>query len=291
MSVIGRIGFIGLGMMGGPMAANIAKAGLPITVLDLRAEACAAAVANGAVQAGSLADLVQECDVIALCVLDDAQVLNLVFGEQGILAIATSPKMLIVHSTIKPQTAERLADACGERGWQVLDAPISGGDKGAKEATLTVAVGGSREAFERCMPIFNAVGQNVFHISERVGSGSIVKLCNNVMAIINNLATLEAMRLGALYDIPEQKIIDVASVSTGGSWWTKNWGFADRLLTGHTLRGRDARKFMVKDLWDAVYAADAKGENLTLGAANAVLGMDVLETRQRALSTKARGAT
>lgn len=290
MSVTGRIGFIGLGMMGGPMATNIAKAGLPTMVLDHRPEACAPAVANGAIQADSLADIVQGCEVISLCVVDDAQVLNLVLGETGILATASSPKILIVHSTIKPQTADKLAEACGEKGWQVLDAPISGGDKGAADATLTVMVGGSRETFERCMPIFQAVGKNVFHISERVGSGAIMKLCNNIMAMINCLATLEAVQLGGLYDIPEQKIIDVTSVSTGRSWWTENWGFADKLLTGHNLRGRDARKFMVKDLWDAVDAAESKGETLVFCGTNALLGMDLLRTRQSALSDKVRDA-
>jgi 3-hydroxyisobutyrate dehydrogenase-like beta-hydroxyacid dehydrogenase len=272
------------------MAVNIAKAGLPMMVLDTRAGACASAVESGAVAATSLAEIVEACEIISLCVVDDDQVLNLVLGETGILASAHAPKILIVHSTIKPQTADKLTEACGEKGWQVLDAPISGGDKGAQDGTLTVMVGGSREAFDRCLPIFHAVGQNVFYISERVGSGAVVKLCNNIMAMANCLATLEAVRLGELYDIPEHKIIEVTSVSTGASWWTENWGFADKLLSGHNLSGRDARNFMVKDLWDAVHAGEAKGVTLALCGSNALLGMDILHTRQRALSKEALDA-
>jgi L-serine 3-dehydrogenase (NAD+) len=276
-----RIGFVGLGNLGTALARNLLKAGFELTAYDVRAEAVEAVCASGAAAAHSLAEIARACPVVCVCVLDDEQVLDVVLGKDGLLSTDAAGGTLIIHSTVTPQTVDRVAEAANGT-WTVLDAPLSGSREAAVAGKLTVMVGASPEAFARHLPLFEAVGENVFHIGERPGAGSIAKLCNNLMAACNNLASLEAMKLGAAYGLDERTVVEVARVSSGDSWWIQNWGALDQMMSSHS--SSDAYYLFTKDVWDAVAAARKQGVHLPIAGVAALVGPQLLEERDRAVS-------
>ena len=281
-----RLGFVGLGDMGGPMALNLVKAEFPVTVFDKRPGSMDDAVTLGGASAASLAEIAGCSDTVCVCVGDDREVLDAVLGEQGLFSAAGMMKTLVIHSTVTPRTMTTLAQAGEARGCSVLDAQVSGGRKASLAGTLTIMVGGDPESFELCRPVFDAVASNVFHVGPRPGAGAAAKLCNNIMALVTNYATLEAIKLAAAYGIPEETMIRVASVSTGNSWWVENWGFFDNLMRTHTLSGDDFYQFMVKDLWDAIAAAREKNMALPLAGIAAIMGPQIAATRDRDLDLR-----
>lgn len=274
-----QIGFVGLGAMGAPMVNNLISAGFALKVFDPRPGSCDEAVALGGKPARSLLDLAETCEIIAICVLDESQVLDVIFRSDGLFAGTDSPRTVVLHSTLAPQAVERIALVTAEKGWKVLDAPVSGGSNGALEASLTVMVGGEDDEFQHCKPMFDAIGKNVFHIGSQPGAGSVMKLCNNIMAMINNLATLEAAKLARLYDIEETKLISIVNLSTGRSWWTENWGYGDTLMSEHERNGHAGYHFLVKDLEISNSAAHEKGHSLVLAGLASFVGENMARER------------
>jgi 3-hydroxyisobutyrate dehydrogenase-like beta-hydroxyacid dehydrogenase len=193
-----RVGFVGLGNMGGAMAANIANAGHDVVVFDVREAAIDAVIeqAPGARAASSLADVAEHADVIGVVVVDDAQVDAVTVGDGGLVAPARPGAVIAVHSTVHPATVQRAAAAAGRagRGVAVLDAPISGGVQGARDATLCIMVGGDAAAFERARPVFESAGTLVLHLGD-VGAGLAAKLARNLIGYITLLAAAEGRRL------------------------------------------------------------------------------------------------
>lgn len=254
-----RVGFIGLGDMGEPMAHNLLAKGFPVSVFDTRPAPLQTAQAKGAVVAASLAAMAENCDVIGICVWSEDQVNEILYGKDGLLSGTARGVTLLIHSTVTPQTVERIETACAAKGWSVLDAPVSGGRAGSVAGTLTLMVGGSKPNFDRCRPYFDAVGKNIFHVGERAGMGEVAKLCNNIMALCNCFVVAETLKLAVAYGIEEAAIVEVARVSTGNSWWTENPEFFDNLITHHPQPD-----VLSKDLWEAVYAGREKGLDLLL---------------------------
>jgi 3-hydroxyisobutyrate dehydrogenase-like beta-hydroxyacid dehydrogenase len=219
--------------------------------------------------------------------LDDRQVLDIVLGENGILetyrrrADRERRPLIVVHSTVMPATMVTLSEAAATVGVGVLDAPVSGGREGSVAGTLTLMVSGDTADQERCRPLFDAVGRNIFSVGDAPGMGSVAKLCNNVLALTSTLALVEAMELAGAYGIAEQTIVDIANVSTGMSWFTQHWGFTDGLMEGHTLAASGEVKYLLtKDLWDAVVAGRDKRVDLVLSAVGAQAGPTLLEARR-----------
>jgi 3-hydroxyisobutyrate dehydrogenase len=277
----GPIGFIGLGDMGGPMAHNLIAGGFDVTVFDLRREALLAAKEKGARIADSLAGLPQSCRTVGICVWSDDQVNDAVLGPQGLITGDAKAFTLVVHSTVRPQTIDRIAAAFAPKGWEVVDAPVSGGRAASLTGTLSLMVGAPKASYERLLPYLNTVGAHLFHVGEKPGLGEVAKLCNNLMGLCNTYAVVEAMKLGASYGIDEEMVRKVASVSTGMSWYTEHWEFVDNLIKTHPQRD-----VLYKDLWEAVYAAKQKDLQLVLTGVAALSAPGLIDERRALLNDR-----
>ncbi len=208
-----RAGFIGLGNIGAPMAERLVQAGLPTTVFDVRTSAVAELVAAGASGATSARELASACDVIGVCVRDDADVRDVVLGDEGALAGAKPGNVIALHSTILPSTVTEVGAAAEARGIGVVDACITGGATGAKEGTLTYIVGGEQGHLERCRPAFETSAGLIVHTGE-LGTGAATKLCNNLMTYQGFLAAFEAMLLARNAGLSQEALEEVM-VSNG----------------------------------------------------------------------------
>jgi 3-hydroxyisobutyrate dehydrogenase-like beta-hydroxyacid dehydrogenase len=192
--MVSRVGYIGLGNMGKPIAANLVKAGFDVMVYDLRETPMNELAQAGAKVAGSAREVGAHSEVVGLSVVDDAQVEEAVLGRDGVLAGAKPGSIITLHSTIHPKTVKKVGAACREQGVHVLDAQVSGGQRGAKGGKLTFMVGGDKEVFEKCRPVFAASGTNIFYMGG-LGTGAATKLAQQVIVCINRLSAYEGMKL------------------------------------------------------------------------------------------------
>ncbi|WP_053958975.1 2-hydroxy-3-oxopropionate reductase [Sulfobacillus thermosulfidooxidans] len=189
-----RIGFIGLGIMGGPMAMNLLRAGFPLTVYNRTRNKETSLVAEGAVAADSPAATADASDVVITMLPDTPDVESVYFGVDGVFNRVRPGHLLIDMSTVSPAIARKIHQAAVERGADSLDAPVSGGDVGAKAGTLSIMVGGSVDAFERARPIFQAMGKNIVHVGD-AGAGQVTKACNQIVVALTIEAVGEALVL------------------------------------------------------------------------------------------------
>jgi 3-hydroxyisobutyrate dehydrogenase len=232
-----RIGFVGLGIMGEPMARNILKAGFPLTVWNRTPSKAEALRGDGATVAGSPAAVAQASTIIVSCVTDSPDVEAVALGRGGIAEGAAPGSCYIDCSTIAPAVARRVAAALAEKGVGMLDAPVSGGDIGAKAGTLAIMVGGDARDFERCKPILDAMGKTVVHVGPS-GAGQVVKLCNQVAGGLNLLAMAEAVALARSAGVDPVKMLEVVSSGAAASWMLTN-------LAPRAVKGDFAPGFMV----------------------------------------------
>jgi 3-hydroxyisobutyrate dehydrogenase-like beta-hydroxyacid dehydrogenase len=249
------VGFVGLGDMGAPMARHLLRRGFPTTVTDVRPDAVAALVTAGAKPADTPAEIADAADVIAVCVVDDAQATAVIAGDSGLTARLRAGQTVILHSSVRPETAVALAEAVRATGADLLDAPVSGSRPAVEAGTLTIMVGGEAATLERARPALGAYAERIFHLGP-VGTGQTMKLVNNVMLHLNHLVALEALRLAAAEGIAEADAIEVVNASSGRSWVTETWGLIDDMLRDHPQAGTDAIfPLMSKELWNAVVVA------------------------------------
>lgn len=255
----GRIGFVGLGNMGAPMAAALARAGMQPVVFDLRPEPIRALEAQGARAATSLREVIAECDVIGTCLLYDHQVREAFLGAEGIVTLGRAGQVAAIHSTVLPETVREIAEAAQHKGIGIVDAPVSGGgdrsEAGALEGQLTVIVGTDDWAFARAEAMLRTVGRHVIRVGAP-GAGQIVKLGNNIMALCNQVVHMEAIRFVEAFGIRREALDAVASVSSGASWAMANYAHFTRYGTEHTLGGTPEMPHRLgKDLRYAVSVA------------------------------------
>jgi 3-hydroxyisobutyrate dehydrogenase-like beta-hydroxyacid dehydrogenase len=190
-----KVGFVGLGVQGKGLALNLVQAGYDLIVFDVRREPLDELAAAGARIGDSPRAVAVNSEVVEICVLDDAQVEAVVLGNDGVLAGAASGAVIAIHSTIEPATVVRIAEAAAARGVVIVDAPVSGGDSGARYKTVSYMVGGSTEAVEKCVPLFETSGSKITRTGP-LGTGMKAKLAHQVIICINMLAAHEGMRLG-----------------------------------------------------------------------------------------------
>lgn len=202
--------------MGKPMAHNILKAGFPLAVYNRTRERARALEEAGAICASSVAELVAQVDVLCTCVTGPKDVEQVYLGPEGVLAAVRPGTLLIDMSTIDPETHRRIARAAAEKGCDYLDAPVSGGVTGARDATLAIMCGGSREAFERAQPVLHAMGKHLYHCGE-TGTGAVAKLINNFMSAANTLAACEGLVMGAKAGLNLDQLHEIVSNSSGTS--------------------------------------------------------------------------
>jgi 2-hydroxy-3-oxopropionate reductase len=205
-----RIGFIGLGVMGKPMARNLLGAGHELVAWSRTRADVDEISAEGATAANSAREVAEQADVTILMLPDSPQVREVLDGDDGLLAGAREGTLIVDMSTISPVVTREIAEECGARGTGWVDAPVSGGDVGAREATLSIMAGGSEEDFARAKPLFEALGKTIVHVGP-VGAGQVVKACNQVVVALTIEAVSEALVLGSRAGVDPATIIEVLS--------------------------------------------------------------------------------
>ena len=266
-----RIAFIGLGNMGGPMAANLVKAGHRVVGFDLSSASCDQARSDGADIASSAREAVQDADVVVTMLPAGKHVVS-VWNE--ILQATRSGALVIDSSTIDVESARKAHAMAAERGCLSLDAPVSGGVGGAKAATLTFMAGGSQDAFAQAEPILSKMGKRVVHCGE-AGAGQAAKICNNMILGISMIGVGEAFVLAEKLGLSHQALFDVASTSSGQCWSLTTYcpvpGPVPTSPANNDYRPGFAAALMLKDLKLAQEAALASGATTPLGAEAAQL--------------------
>jgi 3-hydroxyisobutyrate dehydrogenase len=261
-----RIGFVGLGNMGGPMARNLLKAGHEVAGFDLSQEALAAFDAAGGSAAGSAAEAAAGADFVITMLPAGRHVRDAWLGAGGMAAAAAPEAILIDCSTIDVATAREVAAAAGR---PMLDAPVSGGTMGAEAATLTFMIGGPDEAYAKATPILSAMGRSLVHCGG-AGAGQAAKACNNMMLAANMIVTAEAFVLAEKLGLTHQALFDVASKSSGQSWALTSYcpvpGPVPASPANRDYRPGFATALMAKDLGLAQEAAATAGAVTPLGA-------------------------
>jgi len=227
-----KVGFIGLGVMGKPMALNLLKVGYPLTVWNRTRSKADELLTMGASWSDSPKEVAEKSDVMITMVTDSPDVEEVVLGPQGVIQGAHTGLILIDMSTISPTVARRVAEELSRKGVKMLDAPVSGGELGAKEAALSIMVGGPKDIFEECLPIFKALGKRITYMGPN-GMGQTAKLCNQVICALNIQAVCEGLMLGARAGLDLKKLLEVVTAGAASSWMLSN--------LGPKMMGRDFR--------------------------------------------------
>jgi len=210
------IGFIGLGIMGRPMAKNLMEAGYELVLYNRTREKAEELAGDGVTVAESPREVAEQSDIIITMLPDSPEVREAVAGEGGVFEGIKEGSLVVDMSTISPMIAEELAADAGERGVGLLDAPVSGGEPGAEDGTLSIMAGGSEEDFERARPLFDILGKTVVHVGE-AGAGQVVKACNQIVVALIIEAVSEALVLGSKAGVDPAKVIEILSGGLAGN--------------------------------------------------------------------------
>ena len=256
------IGFIGLGIMGKPMAHNLLNAGFPLVVLNRHQAVTDEFVAAGSTSGARPRDIAAACDVLITMLPGSPQVEEVLLGPAGVIEGAHAGLIVVDMSTISPAVTKTLASRLAERGIAMLDAPVSGGDRGAVAGTLSIMVGGDQETFKRCLPIFQALGKTIVHVGES-GAGQVVKACNQIVVALVIEAVSEALVLGSKAGVDPAKILQVLSGGLAANRVLQLRG-ASMLTHDFTPGGRI--RFHHKDLGIALEAGRTYGVSLPVTA-------------------------
>jgi len=265
-----RIGFIGLGNMGGPMAANLSKAGYTIQVFDLVAQQVERAVAAGCIAMGDAREAVTDCDVVITMLPAGEQLCALWLpAGQDLLAALPEDTLVIDCSTIDVDSARLVGAAARARGLRFIDAPVSGGVAGAAAGTLTFIVGGDAADFEAAKPLLACMGQNLFHAGP-LGAGQIAKMCNNMLLAIHMAGTAEALALGVKEGLDPLVLSTIMSKSSGNNWSLERYnpwpGVMEHVPASRGYQGGFMTRLMVKDLGLVMALAEHGHSAVPMGA-------------------------
>jgi len=261
-----KIAFIGLGNMGGGMAANLVKAGHEVHAFDLSADALARAKDNGCATYTSVREAVQGAEAV-VSMLPNGAIVDSVFGAD-VIGHAPSSALLLDCSTIDVATARKVEDAARAAGYEMVDAPVSGGIAAANGGTLTFMVGGSDAAFTKAEPILAAMGKAVIHAGAS-GAGQAAKICNNMILGATMIATCEAFALAEKLGLDLRTFFDISSKASGQSWSMTSYcpvpGVGPTSPADNGYQGGFAAALMLKDLKLAMEAADSAGADVPMG--------------------------
>jgi 3-hydroxyisobutyrate dehydrogenase len=261
-----NIAFIGLGNMGGGMAANLVKAGHSVRAFDLSADALARAKEHGADTFDNVRDAVQGVDAVVSMLPNGSIVENVYVTD--VIGHAPASALLLDCSTIDVATARKVAESAASAGYVMVDAPVSGGIAAASAGTLTFMVGGAGGAFARAEPILAAMGKAVIHAGA-IGAGQAAKVCNNMLLGIHMIGTCEAFAMAQRLGLDPQKFYDIASVSSGQSWSMTSYcpvpGVGPQSPADNGYQGGFATALMLKDLKLAMEAAHTAGSQVPMG--------------------------
>src|SRR3954454_17587406 len=224
-----RVGFIGLGIMGRPMCKNLIQAGFPLTVWNRSRPSIDTVTGYGAAAAAAPREVAERSDIIITMVTDSPDVRQVILGEQGVIHGVKRDAAVVDMSTISPAVTREIAAALKMKGVHMLDAPVSGGEKGAIDGTLSIMVGGEEPIFQRCLPAFQAMGKTIVYVGP-TGSGQIVKLCNQVAGAVHLQAMCETLALAVRAGVDPHRMLEAVSAGAAGSWMLSN--LAPRILKG-----------------------------------------------------------
>jgi 2-hydroxy-3-oxopropionate reductase len=281
-----RIGFIGLGIMGKPMAQNLSKAGYPLAVYARRPDMMDPLVSMAATACENPQAVAAQSDIIFTIVSDTPDVEQVILGEQGVIQGAQAGSVVVDMSTISPSATRHMAELLAKKGIQMLDAPVSGGEQGAIDGTLSIMVGGKEETFQKVLPLFEVLGKNIVHIGEH-GTGQVTKACNQIVIAQTLVAVSEAFILARVSGADPAKVRAALLGGFAGSRVLETHG--KRILEHNFKPGFKARLHQ-KDLRICMEAAHELGIALP-GAAlatqtvNALIGEGLGEEDSSALAT------
>jgi 3-hydroxyisobutyrate dehydrogenase len=224
-----NIGFIGLGIMGSAMAGNLLARGFPLVVWNRTTSKTTDLVARGARPATSIGELAGQCNVVCINVTDTPDVEQVLFGPGNVFDRARPGTIVIDHSTIRPDRTVEFAKRLADRQITLLDAPVSGGDVGAKNATLSIMVGGDATAFERVTPVLQTMGKNVVRVGAS-GAGQVCKACNQICVLVALAGVCEAVAFAQKNGLDARTMVDVVAAGAGGSWQLAN--LAPKMIAG-----------------------------------------------------------
>lgn len=251
-----RIGFVGLGIMGKPMSQNLLKAGHPVIAYDIVTSAVKEVVGAGATEGRSPKHVAESCDVVITMLPDSPQVDEVVFGADGVLAGIKAGQVFVDMSTISPITSRKVFDAMKAKGVPALDAPVSGGQKGAIDAALSIMVGGPQAAFDRVLPLFKIMGKNITLIGEDPGSGQVTKAANQIIVAVNIMAVAEALTMAKKAGVDPAK---VRQALMGGFAHSRILEMHGQRILDHAFQPGFRIKLHQKDLGIALATGKAYG--------------------------------
>ncbi len=281
--MIKRVGYIGLGLMGKPIASNLLKAGFDLTVHNRSQASVQELVSLGASEAGSPAHVAEASEMVITNLPDSPDVEEVVLGREGVLEGASAGLIFADNSTIKPETARGISHALAEDGISALDAPVSGGDVGAKAGTLAIMVGGPREAFDRALPVFEAMGQAITYVGES-GAGQVAKACNQIMVTAQMVAMGELLLLAQRAGVSPAKVVEAIRGGAAQCWALDMK--PQRLFAGE--RGPGFKAYMMhKDLGIVLDTARSYGMPLPATANHMQLYEAMLQLGMRDLDNSA----
>ena len=281
-----RIGFIGLGIMGKPMAQNLSKAGYPLAVYARRPDMMDPLVSMGATACENPQAVAAQSDIIFTIVSDTPDVEQVILGEQGVIQGAQAGSVVVDMSTISPSATRHMAELLAKKGIQMLDAPVSGGEQGAIDGTLSIMVGGKEETFKTVLPLFEVMGKNIVHVGEH-GAGQVTKACNQIVIAQTLVAVSEAFILARVSGADPAKVRAALLGGFAGSRVLETHG--QRILEHNFKPGFKARLHQ-KDLRICMEAAHElgialPGASLATQTINALIGEGLGEEDSSALAT------
>ena len=273
------VGFVGVGNIGTPIVLSLLRGGFDVVVRDLRKDQAAECIAAGARFAESNEELMSECDVVGIAVVNDQQLTSLFTSNGGLIEVARVGTTLIVHSTVLPKTIKSLGEEVDRAGLKMIDAQVSGGDLRAREGDLAVMCGGDLADVETNQEYFDAISRTTEYFGPR-GSGAGAKIAIQMMTFGNWMAAIECMRLARGLGIDEKKLAEFTNDTTGYSWVSQVWGNYDRLLHTHPLAGTDDLfRMFDKDLFNAVLVARDHQISLPVTAVSRQVMEDAMKVR------------
>jgi len=263
-----NVGFIGLGNMGGPMAANLVKGGHQVKVFDLAEAALQAAKDAGCSVAGSANEAAQGVDFVITMLPADKHVESVYLGDKGLIHELPSNTLVIDCSTISAETARKVGQTLATEGISFIDAPVSGGVGGAKAGTLTFICGGDTTAVDRARDVLQHMGKNIFRAGD-TGAGQVAKICNNMLLSVLMVGTSEALQLGIAHGLDPKVLSEIMSKSSGSNWTLDVYnpcpGVMDNVPSSNDYQGGFLVDLMSKDLGLAQQAALASGAATPMG--------------------------
>lgn len=278
-----RVGYIGLGLMGKSMARNIVQAGFSLAVHNRSQAVVDELVGEGAQRASSPREVAENSDFVFTNLPDSPDVEMVVLGKDGVKEGSREGMIFVDNSTIKPETARNIANELSEIGVAALDAPVSGGDIGAKEGTLAIMVGGPRDAFEQTLPVFQAIGKSITYVGES-GAGQVAKACNQIMVAAQMVAMGELLILAQKSGVDPRKVIDAIRGGAAQCWALDVK--PQRLFVGE--RGPGFKAYMMhKDLGIVMDSARTYGAPMPGTAVNMQLFEAMLQMGMRELDNSA----